>query len=128
MPNHSTIHSILDIITESYQNIDDKRFFALLFLDIKKVFDSVSHKILINKLEFYGIRGVANKLSHSYLQNRKQFVSINNFKTKFDLVTYGIPQGSILGLLYLLYINDPVVFLHTMLKLFADDTTLLMQQ
>ena len=66
--NHSTIYPILDIITESYQNIDVKRFSSLILLDIKKAFDSVSHEILIKKLAF--TNGVANKLLHSYLQNR----------------------------------------------------------
>ena len=87
--NHFTIHFILDIITESYQNVDDKRFSALILSDIKKAFDSVSHKILIKKLEFYGIRVVANnKILHSQLQNKQQFVTINNFKSKFERVTY----------------------------------------
>ena len=127
--NHSTIHSILDIITESYQNIEDKRFSALILLDIKKAFDSVCHKILIKKLEFYGIRGVANKLLHSYLQNRLQFVSINNVKSNLEPVTCGVPQGSILGpLLFLLYINDLPVSLKTMPRLFADDTALLIHE
>ena len=77
--NHSIIHTILDIIAESYENIDDKRFSTLMFLyfsDIKKAFDSLCHKILTKKLEFYDIHGVANKLLHLYLQNRKQFVQI----------------------------------------------------
>ena len=127
--NHSTIHSILDIITESYQNIEDKRFSALILLDIKKAFDSVCHKILIKKLEFYGIRGVANKLLHSYLQNRLQFVFTNNVKSNLEPVTCGVPQGSILGpLLFLLYINDLPVSLKTMPRLFADDTALLIHE
>ena len=127
--NRSTIHSILDIITESYQNIEDKRFSALILLDIKKAFDSVCHKILIKKLEFYGIRGVANKLLHSYLQNRLQFVSINNVKSNLEPVTCGVPQGSILGpFLFLLYINDLPVSLKTMPRLFADDTALLIHE
>ena len=127
--NHSTIHSILDIITESYQNIEDKRFSALILLDIKKAFDSVCHKLLIKKLEFYGIRGVANKLLHSYLQNRLQFVSINNVKSNLEPVTCDAPQESILGpLLFLLYINDLPVSLKTMPRLFADDTALLIHE
>ena len=61
---HSTIHPILDLITESYQNIEEKRFSTLLLLDIRKAFDSVPHPTLLKKLEFYGIRGV----SHTLLQ------------------------------------------------------------
>ena len=47
---HSTIHPILDLITECYQNIDDKRFSTIIFLDIKKAFDSVCHIKLIKNL------------------------------------------------------------------------------
>ena len=48
------------MMTECYDNIHHKRFSTLLFVDIKKVFDSVCHKKLLKKLNFYGIRGVAN--------------------------------------------------------------------
>jgi len=51
-----------------------KTFSALLFLDIKKGFDSVLHKILLKKLEHYGVRETANLLLESYLSERKQYV------------------------------------------------------
>ena len=69
--NYFTLYSILDIMTECYDNIHHKRFSTLLFLDIKKAFDSVCHQKLLKKLNFYGIRGVANTLISSYLRNRK---------------------------------------------------------
>ena len=50
--------SILDLITSCHDNIQNKDISALLFLDIQKAFDSVSHSILLRKLEHYGIRAL----------------------------------------------------------------------
>ena len=97
-----------------------------MFLDIKKAFDSVSHKKLIKKLEQYGIRGVADDLIKSYLEKRKQFVSITNFNSSDLVIEYGVPQGSILGpLLFVIYINDLPSCLQSLPRFFADDTALL---
>ena len=95
--NRSTIHTMLNLITMCYDHINCKNFFALIFLVIQKAFDSVSHRKLIKKLEYYGIRGVANSLICSYLRNRKPYVSIYNKRSSEKLVEYGIPQRSILG-------------------------------
>ena len=100
-------------------------FFTLLLLDIKKAFDSVCHKKLLKKLNFYGIRSVANTLISSYLRNRKQFVCINNEFSTFKSVELGVPQGYILGpLLFLVYINDLPLSLNSVPRLFVDDTAL----
>lgn len=106
------------------EKIDKKKPIAVTFLDLAKAFDTVDHKILIEKLKRYGIRGHAIKLLTSYLQNRKQRVKINGKVSKFNTVTTGVPQGTILGpLLFILYIND-LLFLLPSNNIFsyADDT------
>ena len=43
-------------------------------MDSAKAFDTVIHKILLSKLEQYGIGGLANEVIQDYLTNRKQYV------------------------------------------------------
>ena len=96
-------------------------------MDLEKAFDTVNHKILIDKLNHYGISGLANKWISSYLSNRTQHVKLNNKTSNDKNITCGVPQGSILGpLLFIIYIND----MHNAVNKskiyhFADDTNLL---
>ena len=66
-------------------------------MNLQKAFDTVDHKILLTKLEHYGIKGNALNWFHSYLVNRKQFVQVNNTSSKTNSVSDGVPQGSVLG-------------------------------
>ena len=97
------------------------------FIDLEKAFDTVNHKILLSKLDHYGIRDNALKWLTSYLTNGKHFVKLNWSQSKNGNICCGVPQGSILGpLLVTIYIND----MHqsvTSSKMhhFADDTNIL---
>ena len=120
------MYAVTEVITTAYDNVSANLHTGLVFLDIKKAFDTVNHDILIQKLEHYGIRGIANDLLKSYLRSRKQFVTLDEIEHSdlFQIKT-GVPQNSTLGpLLFLLYINDLVNCTSVTSILFADDNCL----
>ena len=88
----------------------------------------VINKILLDKLCYYGIRGNVYNLLKSYLENRSHFVKLNNSSSSLVNIVFGVPQGSILGLLlFLIFINDLPDATSFYVKLFADDTFLCAQ-
>ena len=103
------------------------KYCAAISIDLKKAFDSISHDLLINKLEKYGFRGVALKLLISFLNNRNQFVIFNKYKSQIKNIKFGVPHGSVFGpLLFLIFIND-IVNIKTQGHsiLLADDTSII---
>jgi hypothetical protein len=119
--------ALLDLYDKIREHIENKKYVIGIFIDLQKAFDSIDHQILLKKLAFYGIRGIALKWFESYLSDRQQYVVFNNCASSNRSISFGVPQGSVLGpLLFLLYIND-IVSCSKLLYfiLFADDTNLL---
>ena len=98
----------------------------MIFIDLKKAFDTVDRQILSNKMQFYGITGRAHKWFSSYLHNRKQYCEVNGTTSSVENIDIGVPQGSCLGpLLFLLYINDlPFALKRAKATMYADDTAI----
>ena len=96
----------------------------VIYLDITKAFDTVSHSRLLYKLSMFNIGGELWSWFLAYVTNRSQFVSINGCNSDLLPVESRVPQGSILGpLLFIIYMNDiPSVAAHSKVFLFADDT------
>ena len=125
--NNSTINSVAIFTHEVYSAINNKEIAMATYIDFQKAFDTVDHKILVNKLEIIGVRDHTLRWLSDYLTNRKQCTQVNGCYSKSNFITCGVPQGSILGpLLFLIYVNDIVhESRHTAIYLYADDTVLL---
>ena len=105
--NCSTKNALMSIIVYIQIHLDDNKYVAGVFVDLKKAFHTVDHDILIKKLEHYGVRGVAKDWFISYLKEWKQFVVIENEASTTKEILTGVPQDSVLGpLLFLIYTND----------------------
>ena len=97
------------------------------FYRLEKAFDTVSHEILFEELDHYGIRGISYDWFRSYLSDRSEFVSIHGFNSDYKTIKYSVPQGSVLGpLIFLIFINNlNTAIKHSETLYFADDTSCL---
>ena len=123
----STTDALTDI-AERIRNACDKGYYACgAFLDFRKAFDTVNHKILLTKLIHCGIRGQAFDWFQSFLSHRVQYTSVSGFDSEPSLVTHGVQQGSVLGsLVFIMFINDLHKSVkHSQILHFADGTNLL---
>ena len=123
---HSVATALLASTNDWYLNIDKGKYTGLIFIDLKKAFDTVDHKILLKKLKMYGVTGLEYDWFTSYLDNRKQFCRVDGTSSGVRGINCGVPQGSCLGpLLFLIYINDlPFSLQKCHVSMYADDTAI----
>ena len=99
---------------------------GVVYLDLKKAFDTVNNALLITKLKYMGLVHTTINWFESYLSATTQTCFVNGEYSTKKIITCGVPQGTILGpLLFLIFIND----LTTSLKfgrgrMYADDTNI----
>ena len=118
----STTNAIIKLLTHVVEAFHRKIYCVCFFLDLRKAFDTINHKILLQKLDHYGFRGQCFRFLRSYYENRKQFVNLNGHKSATMPVVNGVPQGSVLGpLCFSMFINDLPLAVEEITVLVADD-------
>ena len=97
----------------------------LSLLDFSNAFDTVPHRRLLAKLQYYKIDNLVWKWIQSWFTECSQSVVIDGASSKPVSALSGVPQGTVLGpLMFLLYINDITDRVPSTLRLFADDCLL----
>ena len=123
--NFSTTLAITHFREYLQSELDSNKNICSIFMDLAKAFDTVSHDILLYKLNQNEIRGIAFDLVKSYLQHRKQIVQVGNHSSSISGINIGVPEGSVLGpIFFLIYINDLTYTSDLKVTLYADDSVL----
>ena len=122
--HHNTSQAILDFTEYINKQCSNKQVTIAIFMDLSKAFDTVDKSILEQKLIDLGLGKYSTLLINSYISNRRFCM---NSDTEYYNLTYGVPQGSILGpLLFIMYTHDMRnIAPENKVIVYADDTTVL---
>ena len=131
-PSHSTQTLLLYCLDLWYKALDKRSFVGVVFLDIAKAFDTVTHNLLLSKLSSLGLSASAVSCFQSYLSNRCHITRLAESYSSPGFPSSGVPQALVplssprLGssLLSAFVNNPPSILPRDSTVLLADDNTI----
>jgi hypothetical protein len=124
LPGYSTTTALAQLLHNWLVELEKpKRAVRILFIDYRKAFDRIDHKILMSKLSNLDIPNFLLRWLASFLTERPQRIKIGNTFSTWSHTKAGVPQGTLLGpVSFILHINDLKTCTNTVK--YVDDTSL----
>lgn len=127
-PGKSCCSQVLNLTQHIEDGYEKKLITGAAFIDLSAAYDTVNHKMLINKLYNITKDFRLTNVIKEMLTNRRFFVTLQGRKSRWRNQKNGLPQGSVLSpLLYNIYTNDQPDHKETKRFIYADDTAITAQ-
>ena len=105
--------TLLRVIEDWKKALNKNEYLAAILMDLSKAFDCLPHDLLLMKLKAYGLSQSVIEMLNSYISNRKQCVKIGQNTSDLLDIVKGVPQGSILGPILLIFLSMIYFSLYT---------------
>tara|TARA_B110000881_G_scaffold40031_1_gene32496 strand:+ start:158 stop:3112 length:2955 start_codon:yes stop_codon:yes gene_type:complete len=127
--SHSTETALLKVKNDMLNELDKGKALILVLLDLSSAFDTIDHKILVERMKKeFGVTGTAKEWFVSYLSDRTNKVCVLSDYSDVQTLHYGVPQGSIAGPPIFTAYSQPVAHIIRSFNIgyhiYADDTQL----
>ena len=120
-PRYSCKSQVITVCQDTADSLDEGVGIDVIIIDFSKAFNLVPHDLLLMKLAASGVDSRVVVWVREFLVGRTQRVRVGGQLSKEVKVTSDVPQGSVLGPLFLVYVNDIWRNINLCTRLFTDD-------